>query len=309
MRNFDIFIGIDWSGAKAPLHTPAIAVAKCYRGDKNAPELIAPNQPGHDGPLKDKSWSTYWSRTDIFEYILDLLKTSKRIFIGVDANFGYAQDIGEKQFGKNYDYKDLWGAVEKESAHDDNFLAAGYWEKHSDIFWVQGKKPDHITLSKRQTETICAENGYGRPESPFKLIGAKQVGKGGLAAMRMAYALKENAGDQICIWPFEREITDTSQIVISEIYPRQFLMRCGHGLAKVNTLSELNEALEKLDSNIINNDTYRFSNHDADSIVSSAGLRMICGSQKTIPKTLSYPPDMDNHHAKREGWIFGVGDQ
>ncbi|MEM7651307.1 MAG: hypothetical protein AAF204_04410, partial [Pseudomonadota bacterium] len=235
--------------------------------------------------------------------------TSQRSLIGIDANFGYAQKIGEAQFGKAYNYKDLWAAVEKESVAASNFFAGPYWEANPEYFWTAGKQPAHMTFPKRTTEVQCAADGYGRPESPFKLIGAKQVGKGGLAAMRMAYHLKRVAGDKICIWPFEREIADTSQIVITEIYPRQFLMRSGHGVTKVNSLADLNEALKKLSSNTINNDTYRFDNHDADAIVSSAGLRMLCGEQKTIPKTVSNPPMLNENAAKREGWIFGVGDK
>ena len=295
MKNFDQFVGIDWSGAKAPVFTKSIAVAVCKQGNE-APALVK-------GPKNG-----LWSREAVGQWILDILKTSKRTFIGIDANFGYAQAIGEVQFGKSYNYKDLWSDVEARSKGDGNFLAKGYWEAWPQYFWTEGKQPAHITLPKRLTETTCGEAGLGWPESPFKLLGPKQVGKGGLAAMRMVHYFKRQAGDKICIWPFEKAIADASQIVISEIYPRQFLRRTNHGNAKVNSLKALNEVLRKQGSDTIKNNTYRFNDHDADAIVSSSGVRALCGEGKTVPKSVSNPPMLDKKSAEQEGWIFGVGD-
>jgi len=296
MKNFDHFIGIDWSGAK-DIYTPSISIAQCKKGQ--APPVRITN-PYH---------SRHWSRTDVARWILKLCDRRGRILIGIDANFGYAQEIGLGQFGKEYNYSDLWSAVESVNQNEANFYAGRYWQAHPEYFWEVGKKPDHITLPKRLTEITCGEAGYGWPESPFKLLGPKQVGKGGMAAMRVALYLKRRAGDQICIWPFENHLVETSQIVISEIYPRQFLRRCGHGMTKVNTLKELNVALEKMGSQKIKNDTYRCTNHDTDALVSACGLRMLCGSENTVPKSISYPPMLNENIAAREGWIFGVGEQ
>ena len=186
-----------------------------------------------------------------------------------------------------------------------NFFAGAFWQAYPKHFWTQGKKPPHMRFPKRRTETLCSELGYGHPESPFKLIGAKQVGKGGLAAMRMAHALKGAMGDEICIWPFEQNISDTARIVMTEIFPRQFLMRCGHGATKVNSIDALNTALKKLGCKN-KYETIRFNNHDADAIVSAAGLRMLCGEEDVIPEQLSNPPHMNQAAGIREGWIFGV---
>jgi len=285
MKNFDTFIGIDWSGAKSPIHTKSIAVAKCTRGN-NAPDL-----------LRNK-----WSRKKIFEYIQAL---KGRTLIGIDANFGYAQEIGIKQLGNRYNYNDLWCAVEKKSAQEDNFFASGFWEAYPEYFWTHGKMPPNMQFPKRQTETLCAAQGYGNPESPFKLIGAKQVGKGGLSAMRMAYALKREMGDQVCIWPFEHSIANTAKTVITEIFPRQFLMRSGHGRTKVKTQEALNAALKTLGCKN-RYETNWFSDHDSDAIVSAAGLRMLCGNENDIPNIIADPPQMNTAARTREGWVFGV---
>lgn len=293
MRNFDEFIGIDWSGAKLPVHTKSISVARCARGFE-APILIEP-------PVK----STYWSRRQIFMYIADKMDTHRRVFIGIDANFGYAYEVGEKQLGERYNAYELWAHVDKICKTQDNYFASEYWEHYPQYFWGSGKKPEHITLPKRETEIACVKAGYGRPESPFKLIGAKQVGKGGLAAMRMAHHLKQSFGNKICIWPFEKQIEDTAQIVISEIYPRQFLKRCGHGNVKIRNVKDLNKALGYFDSKSLNV-TGIISDHDSDALISAAGLRWLCGDTATISSVLCRPSLPGRKSSKAEGWIFGV---
>lgn len=291
MKNFDLFAGVDWSGAEKPVTTKSIAVAMAERG-RGAPVLFPAVR----------------SRQAVAEWILKLALGHRRALIGMDCNFGYSSQIGTAQFGAAYDYRDLWNAVEQASAPQGNFFSGGYWQhaEHRKYFWTEGKKPDGFVMPRRLTETVCGESGYGWPESPFKLIGAKQVGKGGLAGMRLAHYLKNRLGDAVAFWPFERH-TGTAAIVVTEIYPRQFLRRAGHGNAKIRTREELNKALNALQSK-----PYpargECTDHDADAIVSAAGLRFLCGSGTDVPDNIANPLALDPVTASREGWIFGVGD-
>ena len=285
MKNFDVFIGIDWSGAKAPIRTKSIAVATI----KKEQDQVA---------LLDIR-----SRMEVFEFIKGLSHLEERAFIGIDCNFGYAASIVEKQFGTKAKYLDLWDVVERTSASHSNFFAGGFWEsaKYKDYFWTEGKKPDGFEMPKRHTEIACADQNYGNPESPFKLIGAKQVGKGGLAGMRMAYALKESLGSKVCIWPFENHY-DKAQIVISEIYPRQFIKRVGLGNKKLNG-ETLQEALQYYDVNGFKGEV---TDHDADALITAAALKKLCGNQDYIPDTFLIPTTKNSSIKEKEGWIFGV---
>ncbi len=294
MNNFNTFIGIDWSGAKAPIHTRSIAIAKCEQG-QGAPAII--QCPNHK----------YWSRTAVGEWIKNLPQ-SRRTLIGIDANFGYAEKVGVQQFGDDFTYFNLWRAIEKTSVNLSNYLAAGFWEhpEYASYFWTQGKKPQHLTLPKRITEIACGEGGYGWPESPFKLIGPKQVGKGGMAAMRVALDLKKTLGDTLAIWPFEHNLAAKhSSIVITEIYPRQFLRRAGHGVSKVKTAADLNLRLKAINSEPMDI-SGSISDHDTDALISAAGLRYLCKGKENIPISISNPPAMTKAARTREGWIFGV---
>lgn len=292
MKNFDLFIGIDWSGSKA-VNTKSIAVSEVPQG--NIPPKLLPD---------------IRSRTSVFDYILNLANTTKRILIGIDANFGYSHKVGEKHFGQNYTYLDQWKIVDEYSKENFNFYAGGFWNhsKFTNDFWQNGKAPHwfYPETLRRKTEIQCIADGYGHPESPFKIIGAKQVGKGGLAAQRMAYALKQKIGDKLAVWPFED--TDKAQIIMTEIYPRQFIMRAKHGTTKLKTLADLNKILPYFNAKPIEG-TAKVSDHDTDALVSAVGLRYLCGQDMDIPRAISNPPSMDDLSRRCEGWIFGVGDK
>jgi len=291
MKNFDCFVGIDWSGSKSPVRNRAISVALCGPGQR-PPKLIK-------GP---------WSRESVAAWLATFIKENKRTLVGIDCNFGYAQEVGEAQFGRGYDYQDLWQAVDAANENIPNYFAGGYWThpSHQKYFWTAGKMPQGFEMPKRLTEMTCGQAGYGWPESPFKLIGAKQVGKGGLAGMRMALDLKHKFDRKIAIWPFERE-TDRSNLVLTEIYPRQFLRRTGHGNLKLRSLKELNIALTALHAGPLGR-VAGFTDHDGDALVSAAGLRYLCGQGKDVHEAVAWPSMLDDLRARREGWIFGVGD-
>ena len=253
-----------------------------------------------------------WNRQDIADTIALMARRNdrnpgSRTLIGIDCNFGYAREIAIRQFGQNYIYKDLWERVEEICQDQSDFYASEFWH-HPDFapyFWTRGQKPQDLALTRRITEQSCKEQGVGVPESPFKLIGPKQVGKGGLSGMRMAHYLKNRYPEQIAIWPFEFEQAARAPIVITEIYPRLFIRKAGLGNAKVSQRAYLKEALE-----FYNTDmpclTETFTDHKSDALIAAAGLRSICGHGPDIPASLSSPSGLDPVYARTEGWIFGV---
>ncbi len=292
MHNFDQFIGVDWSGAKAPIKTKSIAVASL---SKEKDDLTL--------------HQNIRSRSAVANFIGNVIKGGKRTLIGIDCNFGYAVEILRKQIGQNATAPDLWAKVDDVNAENPNLFAGDFWmhPKFKEDFWTTGKMPINFQMPKRMTEIICADNGYGRPESPFKLIGAKQVGKGGLAGMRMAHILKQKYGSKVAIWPFDNDQScDLAVVVLTEIYPRQFIMRAAMGSQKIRKDNDLKKILEFY--GLTNQKHKNFTDHDTDALVSAAGLRYLCGMNQTIPNTISNPSRMTKTAQSCEGWIFGVGD-
>lgn len=291
MIDFDIFIGIDWSGAKYPIQSKAISLSWCGRGDA-PPQLLS-------GAL---------SRRDIANWILEMSSKNLRMMVGIDCNLGYSSNVVIDQFGSLATAMDLWCEVEALNELDDNFHAEQFWKntKYKNYFWTTGKQPNwyHQQDLRRITEQQCISSGLGIPECPFKFIGPKQVGKGGFSGMRLAYFLAKELNKKICIWPFQ-EIESCTDIILTEIYPRLFWNKAGMGNKKVRNISDLNKALSYFKSKPIECQT-NLSDHNTDAIITAVGIRDLIQSGYAENYNLFNVPDYILDVVRREGWIFGV---
>ncbi|MBU6235492.1 MAG: hypothetical protein KGQ41_06575 [Alphaproteobacteria bacterium] len=295
MRNFDSFIAIDWSGAET-VYTKSIAVAAC-RHDALCPSVIS-------GPHK----SGYWSRADVGKYIKQLAEGSKRVLVGIDCNFGYARAVSEAHFGTGHTAYEQWAHVDAANRDLPNYFARNFWRdpRYAPYFWTELHRPAVFAPPRRLTEQTCGDSGYGWPESPFKLVYSKQVGKGGLAGMRLAHDLQKSCGHRVAFWPFDdKEKQNKATVVVSEIYPRLFIRLAGMGNAKITKTAELDKVLAKLGAGPSDAPNADISDHAADAIIAAAGLRFLCGRGKEVPPRYAYPSD--DARLRTEGWIFGVG--
>jgi hypothetical protein len=280
VSRFDRFIAIDWSGAKG--RYSGIAVAECAPG-RTAPTVVRP------------TGGRPWRREGVFEWLLTGLRGSDRLLIGIDCAFslpwaragGYGVRSGPE----------LWTLVddvcEAEPDHSgEPFTRHPGWAGH---FWASGKRPAGYETVPRKTEIACRNAGLGAPESPYKLIGPKQVGKGALAGMRFLHRLSKAANDRFRVWPFDELSSERSAIV--EIYPRLFLNKAGFGVSKVRSAADLNRCLDRLGSDPAEVAATILSDHETDALVSAAGLRLLAADVR-----LWSPPE----GGRQEGWIFGV---
>jgi hypothetical protein len=283
-RHFDRYIAVDWTGAKGKTYG-GIAVAICGQGD-TAPKLLKPKAGG-------------WTRSLFVDWISTLPASSGRIMIGIDCAFSLPHEMASQVLGGDYSAFELWRHID-ETCADHNDFYGGYFAQHTDIthlYWHSGSRPSDFVESHRATEKACEKMRLGRPESPLKLIGPKQVGKASLAGMRVLNALKKRLEGEFAVWPFEP--VDGSRIVCAEIYPRLFLTMAEQGSAKASG-AEINLRLAALGSAPAENPG-SLTGHDTDALIAAAGLRHIADD----PAMWS-PPGLDALAIRAEGWIFGV---
>ena len=283
---FERFIAIDWSGAKGKRYA-GIAVAECGAGDA-PPRLVEP--PG--------GW---WSRHAVFEWLRAGLERGPAL-VGIDCAFSLPFAVARSYFPAEATVFDLWDLIEQATSGHPDFLGGPFAEHpaYAGGFWRSGTQPDWYTDPHRLTERVCRADGYGSPQSPYKLIGSKQVGRGALAGIRMLRALRA-ADPRVAVWPFEEPAAGKTLFV--EIYPRLFLKRAGFGLKKIRAAQDVDAALAYLASRPANLPA-SVSDHDADALVSAAGLRWLAANPAVWA-----PPAMDDTARRQEGWIFGVGDR
>lgn len=295
LKNFDHFVAIDWSGAKLPICNPHIAWAECDQQNANMPSLP------HDS----------WSRTEVFDAILKAADSGKRYLIGIDCNFSYCETIVKKLCGEGAKAADLWALIDDVCSDTPNFLASDFWNisPYKDLFWTQGARPGWFDTKnlQRAVEKICAEKNLGNPESPFKLIGAKQVGKGGLSGMRLCHQLKIKLGHRVAFFPFDdEERLNQASVILTEIYPRLFWMMAGFGRDKITKIELIKKALDYFATKSSKTLQDDLSNDQSDALIAAAGLRFLCGKGAFMPEKYTNFDDLSRHRTRIEGWIFGV---
>lgn len=307
MTAFDVFIAIDWSGARK---ARGIAVARC-RADDAWPEIVAPP----DG-------MRFWSRAAVLSFLRGLAEgTSVRSLVGIDCAFSLPVDPSTDMIWAGLaDGPALWRRVDAvASGPGDDFYGGRFASdpRFVSAFWSQGRMVDGRRPARRLTERACAQQRQGRPESPLKLIGAKQVGKGGLAGMRVLHHLRLESGAAVSIWPFDDKDDgdrERARMVVAEIYPRLMLQWAGHGRTKVRHEADLASCLATLGCDRhgqarpagcgMTGAASGLSDHETDALIAAAGLRHL--SQRGHPFRIAQAEVGVARVVRREGWIFGV---
>jgi hypothetical protein len=265
------FVGIDWSGAVGSRH-PSVQVAVCDGGD-NPPRLVTPGAGA-------------WSRAGVLNWLGGL---SDDVLVGMDAGFGFAAVspfLGPA--------RELWAEIEAVCAADPDLGGHSYIAHRRDAFWLGAADgPRHLRAHLRVTEQVYAASRLGTPTSNFVLLGASQVGKATLSAMRLLHRLKWP------VWPFDP--VPLRGPVILEIYAQAFA-RMGGVRGKLRDRVALDAVLAPLGSRPMPADFPAvFPDHVGDALVSAAGLRAIAAT----PGFWS-PPALTPAIAVTEGWTFGI---
>ncbi len=268
---FDRFVGIDWSGAAGSRH-PSVQIAICAAGSL-APVLVLPP-------------TGVWSRTAVLGWLAGL---SGDILVGIDAGFGFAAVPPFEGPART-----LWAAVETACGPDADLGGHSFIAQHRCAFWMGAADgPRHLRAHLRVTEQVYAASRFGTPTSNFVLLGASQVGKATLSAMRLLHRLGWP------VWPFDPR-PDHGPVIL-EIYAQAFA-RMGGTRGKLRSLAALDTALGHLGSAAMPAGfPATFPDHVGDAIITAAGLRRIADEARWWT-----PAAMTPAIAATEGWTFGI---
>ena len=268
---FTRFICIDWSGAKGQRH-PSIQVATCKLGAA-PPRLVVP--PGG-----------VWSRLAVLDW---LGGQTGDVLVGMDAGFGFA---AVSPF--TGPARDLWAEVEAVCSVEADLAGHGFIAHRRDSFWLGAADgPRHLRAHLRVTEQVYRDSGLGVPTSNFVLLGASQVGKATLSAMRLLHQLGWP------VWPFDW--VPPHGPVILEIYAQAYARMAGFR-GKVRDKVALDAGLARFGSHASGPEIpAHFPDHIGDALLTAAGLRATAHQpQWWTPAALT--PGL----AMTEGWTFGV---
>lgn len=286
----DLYIGVDWSGARGK-RLKGLQVATCRPGG-------APPQ-GVSGPIDGD-----WSRSAFLDWLLAQISAHKRVICGLDFSFCFPYaDLGTYFPGDPGSPKGVsafWNMVDEACRDDDDLYSGGLvanprFEKY---FHTVGRHGGEFQQRLRVAEQRCQEQGLGAPESVFNLVGARQVGKSSLSGMRMLNSLRRRA-EKVAVWPFDG--LEGASCVMLETFPTAFLRLAGHKRGKIRSISGLNGVLAYFGSRPVNSAAPDIGDDEADAAITAAALRALCPNE-----ALWNPPGLSDRVRRYEGWTFGI---
>ena len=294
--NFELFVGIDWSGAKGFRHK-GISVATLEK--RKGLNLLLP--PGKE-----------WSREDIFNFILETSNKQKAL-IGVDFAFSYPYSdmncyFPLSSFSQPKSPFDLWTFIDNFNNGEDDFYGGKIWtDLEYGEYYNSHKKKGKLFQSRRRLTEIVSKK-YRSASPVFNCIGPGAVGTGSLAGMRMLHHLKKTLGKYVAIWPFDdlKTIKEAS-IVIVEIFPSLYFHIAGENSVKKegrekhllkNTLKFFGESYSSTKP------LGGKDNDDMDALVSCAALKYYSNKQEGFIS--KFRNKNFSKASKLEGWIFGL---
>lgn len=285
---FGHFAAIDWSGAAGERHA-GIALAICETGN-SAPLIV---RPGHR-----------WSRAEVADWLLEAMPPDTLVGLDISGSLARA-DRGAYFPGwadSPPDARRLWALVE-DLCRDEPHLGAAGFVDHPEIarhYRRHGGREGDLFGGGigrlRVTEAVGQIALRCRPTSNFNLVGASQVGKASLTAMRVLHRLD----GKLALWPFDP--LPPSGSVAVEIYTSIAALAAGRraGRSKIRTFADLNKALAHFGS-----EPFRGSgpidDHRSDALLAAAWLRSVAHRPEYWQ-----PAALTPEIARTEGWTFGA---
>lgn len=286
---YDVFLGVDWSGAKGRLK--GLQVAECTPGS-GAPRLLA-------GPRSDG----VWRRGDVLDLIADRIERQQRVLAGFDFAFAYAHHDHGAYFpgypGSPPGPMGLWAFVDGFGHEDDDYYGATVYGPDSPVrkhYIGPGFRGEHYTHRQRLTELACAKQSTN-PHPVFKCIGAANVGTGSLAGMRVLHRMRHRLGSRVAIWPFEPLAAGAS--TMCEIFPRLYFKLAGQDPRAWKDGRVIDQTLRAHGSAPYEGPPLT-TEDEADALVSAAALRALSPRPEVWRAPEAHP------ESAPEGWIFGV---
>lgn len=210
---FDLFIGIDYSGARTP--TCRIKGLQMYAAKPGGqPERqFSPAPSNNNVPCN-------WTRAEIASHLMDLARQGVRYIAGIDHGFsfpvGYFERYGLKSWPQFLDDFVRYWPTDDDHVYVD-FVRDGNLAR-------KGKLPPGERVG-RATEFRLCERWTSSARSVFHFDVQGQVAKSTHAGIPWLKRIREEAGEHVHIWPFDGWMPAEGKALIAEVYPSVFRNR------------------------------------------------------------------------------------
>lgn len=211
--HFDVFIGIDYSGARTPV--ARLGGLQVYAA--RAGEAAIKQRPTS---AKRSTRTVNWTRREIAGMLLERAHAKERFLAGIDHCFSMPW-----QYFQRYGLSD-WPSFLQDFAR--------HWPTHRDHTTVdairkpqvaEGEPPQPLQRTGTPDELRIAERWTSSARSVFQFDMQGSVAKSSHAGIPWLKWLRDEAGDRLHFWPYDGWEPAPDKSVLAEIYPSIFRNR------------------------------------------------------------------------------------
>jgi hypothetical protein len=204
--DFDLHIGIDYSGAETPRsRLPGLQV---YAATGSEPTAVRT-------PIAADGKRRHWSRQEIADWLVDLVKSGRHFIAGIDHGFSFPSS-----------YFQRYGLMAWDAFLDD---FRKHWptdEPDTYVEFVRARNPQRIG---NDNEFRLTEQWTSSEKSVFHFDDQGQVAKSTHAGIPWLRYIRKEVGGEVHFWPFDGWNPSVGKSVISEVYPSIFRNRFARG--------------------------------------------------------------------------------
>lgn len=222
MSAFDVYIGIDYSGAETP--TSRRKELQVYAAKPGgAPEPVKTPAIATflaSGSNNPQSSPRYWTRSEIALWLISLAKQGVHYIAGIDHGFSFPESYFKRYGLKTWpqfldDFTRHWPTDHDHMYVD--FIRDGVVEEDG------GPRRDARIGSPKELR-LC-ERWTSSAKSVFQFDVQGSVAKSTHAGIPWLKRIRDTAGDRVHIWPFDGWQPPAGKSVIAEVYPSIFRNR------------------------------------------------------------------------------------
>jgi hypothetical protein len=215
MNQFELFIGIDYSGAQTPTsRLPGLQVFATRPGQPDCEKWLSPTRSNNNRPVN-------WTHQEIAYRLLEEARSGPRFLAGIDHCFSFP-----------FSYFERYGLTSWPDFLDD-FVR--HWPTHLDNVYVDFVRdglihrelggPSPEDRAGGSDEFRITERWTSSAKSVFQFDAQGSVAKSSHAGIPWLKWLRDKAGNRLHFWPFDGWEPRPDKSVILEIYPSIFRNR------------------------------------------------------------------------------------
>ncbi|MEQ8836213.1 MAG: hypothetical protein RID07_05355 [Lacipirellulaceae bacterium] len=203
---YDLYVGIDYSGASTPIaRSRTLQVYAASAGE----QPVAVRSLGSTNKRVRS-----WNRREIAEWLVSEIASGKRVLAGIDHAFSFPMAYFERYKLKSW--------------HEflDDFCR--HWPLLADDSRVEDFRPHrkrHYEFTREGKDYRLTETWSPSAKSVFLFDVQGSVAKSTHAGLPWLGWIRQAVGEQVHIWPFEGWDPPSEKSVIAEVYPSVFSKR------------------------------------------------------------------------------------